>query len=82
MVFEAAERIHWRDPIILKEDDRCEVIVFHFSNKNDHKPYAEKQMGLEERKLIMQKHDNMPRMKKYREQFFKDLDMLKENKYE
>ena len=82
LVFEAAERIHWRDPIILKEDDRCEVIVFHFSNKNDHKPYAEKQMGLEERKLIMQKHDNMPRMRKYREQFFKDLDMLKENKYE
>lgn len=77
LVFEAAERIHWRDPIILKEDDRCEVIVFHFSNKYDHKPYAEKQMEQEERKNIIEKHNNIPRMIEYRKQFFEELDKLK-----
>lgn len=77
LVFEAAERIHWRDPIILKEDDRCEVIVFHFSNKYEHQPYAEKQMGIEERNLIIEKHNNMPRMQQYRKQFFEQLDKLK-----
>jgi hypothetical protein len=76
LVFEAADRIHWRDPIILKEDDRCEVIVFHFSNRADHMPYLEKQMGIEERNLIIDKHNNMPRMQKYREQFFEDLQKL------
>ena len=77
LVFEAAERIHWRDPIILKENDRCEVIVFHFSNKYDHKPYAEKQMGQEERNMIIEKHNNMPRMAQYRKDFFNELDKLK-----
>jgi hypothetical protein len=77
LVFEAAERIHWRDPIILKEDDRCEVIVFHFSNKYEHQPYAEKQMSIEERNLIIEKHNNMPRMQQYRKQFFEQLDKLK-----
>lgn len=77
LVFEAAERIHWRDPIILKENDRCEVIVFHFSNKYEHKPYAEKQMGIEERNSIIEKHNNMPRMIEYRKKFFEELDKLK-----
>lgn len=77
LVFEAAERIHWRDPIILKENDRCEVIVFHFSNKYEHKPYAEKQMGIEERNMIIEKHNSMPRMQKYRKQFFDELEKLK-----
>lgn len=77
LVFEAGERIHWREPIILKEDDRCEVIVFHFSNKYEHQPYMEKQMSQEERSLIMKKHADMPRMQKYRENFFKQLDALK-----
>lgn len=77
LVFEAAERIHWRSPITLKENDRCEVIVFHFSNKYDHKPYAEQQMGQEERKSIIEKHNNMPRMIEYRKQFFEQLDKLK-----
>lgn len=76
LVFEAADRIHWRDPIILKENDRCEVIVFHFSNREDHKPYAENQMGMEERSMIMEKHKNMPRMQKYQQQFFEDLQKL------
>jgi len=80
LVFEAGERIHWRDPIILKENDRCEVIVFHFSNKFEHQPYAEKQMSKEERNLIIQKHSDMPRMQKYREQFFKQLEELKKEK--
>lgn len=80
LVFEAGERIHWRDPIILKENDRCEVIVFHFSNKFEHQPYAEKQMSKEERNLIIQKHNDMPRMQKYREQFFKQLEELKKEK--
>ena len=79
LVFEASERIHWREPIILKEQDRCEVIVFHFSNKHDHAPYAEKQMSQEERKFIMNKHDSMPRMKQYREKFFKQLQQLERN---
>jgi hypothetical protein len=77
LVFEAAERIHWRDPIILKENDRCEVIVFHFSNKHEHQPYLEKQMGIEERNYIIEKHNNMPRMIEYRKQFFEQLDKLK-----
>lgn len=77
LVFEAADRIHWRQPIILRENDRCEVIVFHFSNKNDHKPYVENQMGQEERKVILEKHNNMPRMIEYRKQFFQQLDELK-----
>jgi hypothetical protein len=77
LVFEAAERIHWRDPIILKENDRCEVIVFHFSNKHEHRPYAEKQMGIEERNMIIEKHNSMPRMQKYRKQFFDELEKLK-----
>lgn len=77
LVFEAADRIHWRDPIILKENDRCEVIVFHFSNKYDHQPYAEKQMGLSERDEIMNKHNSMPRMQQYRDQFFAQLKNLK-----
>ena len=77
LVFEAAERIHWRDPIVLKENDRCEVIVFHFSNKYEHQPYAEKQMDIEERNLIIEKHNNMPRMQQYRKQFFEQLDKLK-----
>lgn len=79
LVFEAGERIHWRDPIKLKEDDRCEVIVFHFSNKQDHEPYKDKQMDLEEREQILEKHRNMPRMQKYREEFFKELDILNRN---
>ena len=77
LVFEAAERIHWRDPIVLKENDRCEVIVFHFSNKYEHQPYAEKQMDIEERNLIIEKHNNMPRMQQYRRQFFEELERLK-----
>jgi hypothetical protein len=77
LVFEAADRIHWRQPIILRENDRCEVIVFHFSNKNDHKPYVENQMGQEERKIILEKHNNMPRMIEYRKQFFQQLNELK-----
>lgn len=77
LVFEAAERIHWRDPIILNPDDRCEVIVFHFSNKLDHQPYKEKQMSKEEWESIRNKHNSMPRMIKYREQFFNELDKLK-----
>ena len=80
LVFEAAERIHWREPVLLKENDRCEVIVFHFSNKHDHKPYAEKQMSPIEREFIMAKHNNMPRMIKYREQFFEQLEKLKRGK--
>lgn len=80
LVFEAAERIHWRDPIILKEDDRCEVIVFHFSNKYEHQPYAEKQMGIEERNMIIEKHNNMPRMQQYRKQFFDELSRLERSK--
>jgi hypothetical protein len=76
LVFEASERIHWRDPIILKENDRCEVIVFHFSNKFDHQPYAEKQMNKEERNIIIEKHNNIPRMKIYREKFFKELEEI------
>lgn len=80
LVFEAAERIHWRDPIILKEDDRCEVIVFHFSNKYEHSPYEKNQMSKEERDKIIKLHNSMPRMIKYREQFFKELDKLKKDK--
>ena len=80
LVFEAAERIHWRSPITLKENDRCEVIVFHFSNKYDHQPYAEQQMGQEERKSIIEKHNNMPRMIQYRKQFFEQLEKLKRGK--
>ena len=80
LVFEAGERIHWREPIILKENDRCEVIVFHFSNKFEHQPYAEKQMSKEERTAIMKKHNDMPRMQKYREDFFKQLDELQRRK--
>lgn len=80
LVFEAAERIHWRDPIILGEDDRCEVIVFHFSNKYDHDPYAKMQMTAKERKTIMDRHDSMPRMQKYRKQFFSDLAILEREK--
>lgn len=80
LVFEAAERIHWRAPVILKENDRCEVIVFHFSNKDDHKPYAEKQMSPIEREFIVAKHNNMPRMINYRKQFFEQLEKLKRGK--
>ena len=80
LVFEAADRIHWRDPIILKENDRCEVIVFHFSNRADHMPYVEKQMALNERKVILEKHNNMPRMKRYRDQFFQDLHKIESEK--
>ena len=77
LVFEAADRIHWRDPIILKPEDRCEVIVFHFSNKFDHQPYKEKQMSKEEWQAIRDKHTSMPRMQKYRQDFFEKLDKLK-----
>jgi len=80
LVFEASDRIHWRDPIILKEDDRCEVIVFHFSNKFEHQPYAEKQMSKEERDAIIKKHNSMPKMKEYRKKFFEQLEALKGNK--
>jgi hypothetical protein len=80
LVFEASERIHWRDPIILKEDDRCEVIVFHFSNKFEHQPYAEKQMSKEERSKIIERHNNMPKMKEYRKKFFTQLEELKGKK--
>jgi hypothetical protein len=80
LVFEASDRIHWRDPIILKEDDRCEVIVFHFSNKFEHQPYAENQMSKEERNTIIARHNSMPKMKEYREKFFAQLEELKGNK--
>jgi hypothetical protein len=80
LVFEAGERIHWRDPIKLKEDDRCEVIVFHFSNKNDHQPYVEKQMDKDERQKIIDYHNNLPRMKEYREQFFNQVKQLESDK--
>lgn len=80
LVFEAADRIHWRDPIILKEDDRCEVIVFHFSNRADHMPYVEKQMDNAERQVIIERHRNMPRMQKYQDQFFQDLQKLESEK--
>jgi hypothetical protein len=80
LVFEAADRIHWRDPIILKEDDRCEVIVFHFSNKFEHQPYAEKQMSKEERSKIIERHNSMPKMKEYRKKFFTQLEELKGKK--
>jgi hypothetical protein len=80
LVFEASDRIHWRDPIILKEDDRCEVIVFHFSNKFEHQPYAENQMSREERNTIIARHNSMPKMKEYREKFFAQLEELKGNK--
>jgi hypothetical protein len=80
LVFEASDRIHWRDPIILKEDDRCEVIVFHFSNKFEHQPYAENQMSREERNTIIARHNSMPKMKEYREKFFAQLEKLKGNK--
>jgi hypothetical protein len=76
LVFEAGERIHWRDPIKLKSEDRCEVIVFHFSNKDDHQPYVEKQMDQEERQKIIDYHNNMPRMQKYRKEFFEELRIL------
>lgn len=76
LVFEAADRIHWRDPIILKPEDRSEVIVFHFSNKYDHQPYKENQMSMEERQQIIKKHSDMPRMQKYRQQFQEELDKL------
>ncbi len=76
LVFEAGERIHWRDPIKLKPEDRCEVIVFHFSNKDDHQPYVEKQMDQEERKKIIEYHNNLPRMQTYRKQFFEALNKL------
>lgn len=76
LAFEAGERIHWRDPIILKENDRCEVIVFHFSNREDHKPYEDNQMSKEEWSSILEKYNNMPRMIKYRKQFFEDLEKL------
>jgi len=76
LVFEAAERIHWREPVLLKENDRCEVIVFHFSNKFDHQPYIDNPMGQEERDLIIEKHKNIPRMKDYREKFFNQLKQL------
>ena len=76
LVFEASDRIHWRDPIILKENDRCEVIVFHFSNKFEHQPYAEKQMSKEERSKIIERHNNMPKMKEYRKKFFTQLEEL------
>jgi hypothetical protein len=79
LVFEAAERIHWRDPVILKEDDRCEVIVFHFSNKSDHQPYVEKQMDKDEREAIIKKHNDMPRMQEYRKKFFQELDKLEKD---
>lgn len=77
LVFEAAGKIHWRDPILLKENDRCEVIVFHFSNKYDHMPYAEKQMDIDERNFLIETHNNMPRMQKYRKDFFKKVELLK-----
>ena len=77
LVFEAGDRIHWRDPIILKENDRCEVIVFHFSNKFEHQPYAEKQMSKEERDVIIARHNNMPKMQEYRKKFFTQLEELK-----
>jgi hypothetical protein len=80
LVFEASDRIHWRDPIILKEDDRCEVIVFHFSNKFEHQPYAENQMSREERNTIIARHNSMSKMKEYREKFFAQLEELKGNK--
>jgi hypothetical protein len=80
LVFEASDRIHWRDPIILKEDDRCEVIVFHFSNKFEHQPYAENQMSKEERSKIIERHNNMPKMKEYRKKFFTQLEELKGKK--
>lgn len=80
LVFEASDRIHWRDPIILKENDRCEVIVFHFSNKFEHQPYAEKQMSKEERSKIIERHNNMPKMKEYRKKFFTQLEELKGKK--
>lgn len=77
LVFEASDRIHWRDPIILKEDDRCEVIVFHFSNKFEHQPYAENQMSKEERNRIIERHNSMPKMQEYRKKFFEQLEELK-----
>lgn len=77
LVFEASDRIHWRDPIILKEDDRCEVIVFHFSNKFEHQPYAENQMSKEERNRIIARHNSMPKMQEYRKKFFEQLEELK-----
>jgi len=80
LVFEASDRIHWRDPIILKEDDRCEVIVFHFSNKFEHQPYAENQMSKEERNKIIAKHNSMPKMQEYRKKFFEQLEGLKRDK--
>lgn len=76
LVFEAGERIHWRDPIKLKAEDRCEVIVFHFSNKDEHQPYAEKQMDQEERQKIIEYHNSLPRMQTYRKQFFEALNKL------
>ena len=43
-------------------------------------PYAEKQMDQEERKMIIERHNNMPRMQKYRDQFFQDLQKLESEK--
>jgi hypothetical protein len=37
-------------------------------------------MSKEERAAIMKKHNDMPRMQKYREDFFKQLDELQRRK--
>lgn len=79
LVFEPGEQIHWRDPIILKENDRCEVIVFHFSKREDHSPYENQQMSKKEWSAILDKYNNMPKMIKYREKFFDDLQKLERN---
>ena len=54
--------------------------MFHFSNKDDHRPYAEKQMTSVEKEFIREKHNNMPRMIKYRKQFFEQLEQLEKLK--
>ena len=80
LVFDASNLIHWREPIILKENDRNESFICSFSNKNDHDPYLKSNMSKIEKDQIVKKYSENTKLQQYQSDFFDKMNILeKEN---
>ena len=67
LFFWGAGQIHWRENIILNENEKTEVLTFHFSLKEDHQSLNKTSRQQEERNSRLLIAETNPKMIAYKE---------------
>lgn len=76
LVFWGAGTIHWRDPIILKKGDNCEVWTAHFAVQKDFDELNGPARNPEARKLRMKEWEEKSKYKEHHNEWQAKLDLL------